>query len=347
MKISLFTYFASSSYGATLQTYATIKILQKLGHEVELVNYVIPEPKTSPLIRLLLIPKMQDLKRFRNKYYCALSKPYHSFEELQKNPPHADAYLIGSDQTWNPDISREKARGFFLDLENDKARRITYAASIGKEEWEDTKWINTEEVKRLLQRFDSILIREKSGQKLLKEIFGVESKQVLDPVLLFRDYPEFTGTISVTNELVTFKFKKSQVFYDKMRTLAASLNVSSRVLGSLHREKGMRCSYPESLELWVKRIAGAGYVVTDSFHGAVVSILYHRPLLAFMARPERFARLRDLMEMLGLNNRIATLEDDDATILHKMKQPIDWEAVNRILEEKRCESIELLKQELL
>lgn len=347
MRIALLTYFASSSYGATLQTYATIKILKMLGHEVELVNYVIPEPRVSLLIRWLLVPKMHKLKKFREKYFDCISEPYPELGDLQKKPPKADAYLIGSDQTWNPDISREKAKGFFLDFGSDKVKRITYAASIGKNDWTSSQWISDEEVRRLLSRFDKILIREKSGQRILKEKFGIDSEQVIDPVLLFKDYPEITGPIQETDELVTFKFKKSTEFYEKMRCLSASLDVRARVLGSLHREKGMLCSYPEGMELWVKRLASAKYVVTDSFHGAVVSILYHRPFLVYMARPERFARLKDLLTMLGLEERIASMEESNDALLHKMNKAINWNTIDSILEKKREESIKLLKEELI
>lgn len=347
MKIALFTYFASSSYGATLQTYATIKMLKQLGHEVSLVNYIIPEPPRSFIIDILLIPKMKRFKSFRKKYYeDILTASYKSYEDLKKNPPKADAYLIGSDQTWNPDISREKAKGFFLDFGNDKVKRVTYAASIGKNEWTPSQWISDEEVRRLLSRFDNILIREKSGQRILKEKFGMDSEQVIDPVLLFRDYPEITGFIESTEELVTFKFNKSAVFYEKMRRLSASLGVSTRVLGSLHREKGMLCSYPEGMELWMNRLASAKYVVTDSFHGLVISILYHRPFLACMAIPERFARLKDLLDMLGLEDRIFSINDDAESIICRMQKPIDWNRVDSILQKQREKSINLLKAEL-
>ena len=347
MRIALLTYFASSSYGATLQTYATIKLLKKLGHEVELVNYIIPEPPMSFLINWLLVPKMQKFKRFRKKFMDCLTDSYPSIESLQNNPPKADAYLIGSDQTWNPDISREKTKGFFLDFGDDNVRRVTYAASIGKQSWTPSKWISDEEAKRLLGRFDTILIREKSGQKILKEYFGIEAEQVIDPVLLFKDYPELTGNIKDSGELVTFKFNKSATFYDRMRRLAASQGIPARVVGSLHRERGFRCCYPEGLEAWLRKLASAKYVVTDSFHGLVVAILYHRPFLTFMAIPERFVRLRDLLCNLGLEDRIVSDNDSDEEILRKLKQPIDWGAIDTKLEEQRLRSITLLKQELL
>ncbi len=347
MKVALFTYFASSSYGATLQTYATIRMLKELGHEVSLVNYVIPEPPRSFLITFLLFLKMVRLKRFRKKFYEEfLTQPYLYFEDLQKRPPLADVYLIGSDQTWNPEISREKARGYFLDFGEKYVKRVTYAASFGKEQWDDTPWMNREEAKKLLLRFDKILIREQSGKRILHDVFGLESEQVLDPVLLFIGYPEITGKLAEVNELVTFKLQDSNLFYEKMRSLSQSLDVPGRILGSLRRKKGFRGAYPEGLEDWLRAIANAKYVVTDSFHGLVVSLLYHRPFLACMAIPERFARLRDLLVMLGLEERIFSESDDENIIKDKMMKPIDWNTIDHYLEKQRKLSINLLKEAL-
>lgn len=346
MKIALLTYFASSSYGATLQTYATIKILKELGHEVELVDYVIPEPPRSRIKNILMIPKMFGLKQFRNKYGCTYSKSYKSIADLQNNPPKADVYMIGSDQTWNTDISREMARGFFLDFGNADVKRVTYAASFGKEEWIDNQWMNKEDARKLLGKFDHILIREKTGQRILKDTFGLDSVQVVDPVLLFPNYPELTGQLNEVNEISTFKLLDSSVFYAKMRELSKALDLPVRIVGSMRRKRGFLCSYPERVENWIKRIASAKYVVTDSFHGLVISILYHRNFLVYQAIPERFTRLKDLLEMLGLNGRIVSLNDDTPSLLDKIKSPINWGAVDQILGENRKKSIQLMLDEL-
>ena len=86
---------------------------------------------------------------------------------MQSDPPKADCYLVGSDQTWNPDISDQMAQGFFLAFGGKDVIRASYAASFGKDKWEDTKWINSEDVKRLMSTFDFVSVREASGVKLL------------------------------------------------------------------------------------------------------------------------------------------------------------------------------------
>lgn len=328
MKIALLTYFAADNYGATLQAYATVKALEKCGHEVELINFVIPEPVTSFAKKIMLYPKHIMFERFRDKYFHRLTRSYKTISELQSDPPKADCYLVGSDQTWNPDISDQMAQGFFLAFGGKDVIRASYAASFGKDKWEDTKWINSEDVKRLLSDFDFVSVRETSGIKLLSEQFGVENAtQVLDPVLLFEEYPELTGKIASSDEIILYKLVNSAEFYTKCRDVGHHLSLPLRSIGSLRRIKGIRCGYPESLEEWIRRIAGAKYIITDSFHGTVISLLYRKQFVSCVARPERVTRLKSLLDILELSDRFIPIDNEYKSIVDKLQEPIDYNCV--------------------
>lgn len=339
MKIALLTYFAADNYGATLQAYATIKALEKCGHEVELVNFIIPEPVSSFAKKIMLYPKHIKFERFREKYFHRLTRSYKTISELQSDPPKADCYLVGSDQTWNPDISDQMAQGFFLAFGGKDVIRVSYAASFGKNKWEDTKWISSEDVKRLLSDFDFVSVRETSGIKLLSEQFGVENAtQVLDPVLLFEEYPELTGKISSSDEIILYKLVNSTEFYTKCRDVGHHLSLPLRSIGSLRRIKGIRCGYPESLEEWIRRIAGAKYIITDSFHGTVLSLLYRKQFVSCIAKPERVTRLKSLLDILGLSDRFIPIDNDYKFIAAKLQEPIDYDSVHEKLNNLREQS---------
>lgn len=345
MKIALLTYFAADNYGAVLQAYATIKALEQQGHEVELVNYVIPEPPRSWLKNLLLYPKHLKLERFRKRYFKNISRPYLSTEQLQKDPPKADYYLVGSDQTWNPFISREMTRGFFLDFGDKKILRTTYAASFGMSEWEDSQWMSLGDAKRLLGRFDFISIRETSGVTLLKEKFGLKDvTQVVDPVLLFPQYNELTGPVEQGEDLILYKLVNSTNYYEHARQLGGLLNCPLRSIGSIRRIKGVRCAYPESLEGWMRRIASARYVITDSFHGMVISLLYGRQFIICVGDPKRITRLQSLLAQLALEDRILLDTDPAEKMAERLNTPIDYEDVYKKLETLRIDSFEYLKR---
>ncbi len=345
MKIALLTYFAADNYGAVLQAYATIKALEQQGHEVTLVNYIIPEPPRSWMKNLLLYPKHLKLERFRRKWFKRLTRPYYSIAELQQDPPKADCYLIGSDQTWNPFISREMTRGFFLDFGDDKVLRTTYAASFGMSEWEDSEWMNFEDAKQLLGRFDFISIRETSGVSLLRDKFGIKDvTQVVDPVLLFRRYDELTGSMTQDDELVLYKLVNSADYYEHARQLGNLLHCPLRSIGSIRKIKGVRCAYPESIEGWMRRIASARYVITDSFHGTVLSLLYGRQFIVCVGNPKRITRIQSLLVQVGLKDRLFFDTDSVEKMASQLNSPINYNVVYQKLKSLRIQSFEYLKR---
>lgn len=345
MKIALLTYFAADNYGAVLQAYATIKALKQCGYEVQLVNYVIPEPPRSWMKNLLLYPKHLKLERFRKLHFKNITQSYHSIKDLQENPPLADCYLIGSDQTWNPFISREMTRGFFLDFGDDKVLRTTYAPSFGMSEWEDSQWMSSDEATLLLHRFDFVSVRETSGVALLREKFGLKDvTQVVDPVLLYPRYDELIGPMKEGDELILYKLVNSADYYERARLLGRILNCPLRSIGSIRRIKGMRCAYPESLEGWMRRIASARYVITDSFHGTVVSLLYKRQFVVCVGNPKRITRIQSLLAQYGLEDRMLLDIDPVEKMAERLNTPIDYDAVYNKLHTLRAESFEYLKK---
>ena len=345
MKIALLTYFAADNYGAVLQAYATIKALEQQGHEVQLVNYVIPEPPRSCLKNILLYPKHLKCQSFRKKYFKNISRSYRSTTELQHNPPQADCYLVGSDQTWNPFISREMTRGFFLDFGYDKVLRTSYAASFGMAEWEDSKWMNGEDAKMLFNRFDFISVRETSGVKILREKFGVKNVTlVADPVLLFPRYDELTADISQSDELILYKLVNSANYYKRARELGTLLDSPVRSIGSIRRIKGVRCAYPESIEGWMSRIASARYVITDSFHGTVLSLLYGRQFVVCVGNPKRITRIQSLLAQLGLEDRIMLDTDPVEKLKDSLNIPIDYKSVHAKIRQMRERSFEFINR---
>lgn len=341
MKIALLTYFHALSYGATLQTYATIKALEHLGHEVWLVNLYIPETASLPK-RMLLLPKEYKHWKFRKKYFKRITRHYASSEELRNDPPEADLYMIGSDQTWNPEISMDKAPSFFLDFVKDKNRKVTYAASFGKDTLNGTQWISKERIIELLRKFKRIAIRETSGKKLLSE-YGIDSIQVVDPVLLFKNYDELIDSPKQREEIGLFKINKTDEFYAKAKEIGKLAAIPVRSIGSLRREPGVICRYPEGIEGWMLAIASSKYILTDSFHGLVISLLYHRQFVILPGLSGRVTRLQSLLRLVGLENRIMSLTDSSADIFEKLQQPIDYQKVDDILAREREKSWMYLK----
>ena len=88
-------------------------------------------------------------------------------------------------------------------------------------------------------------------------------------------------------------------------------------------------------------------MMTDSFHGTVISLLYHRPFVVYIGDPNRITRIVSLLTQLGLEDRILTQSNSTEDIRQKVMEPIDWEIVDLRLDTLRRNSYELLRNSLM
>ena len=342
MKIALLTIHAADNYGATLQAYATQRKLEELGHDVEIIDLHIDNPY-SKAKGMLLYPKHLKFEKFRKRHYHHLTRKYSSLEDLQNNPPQADCYMVGSDQTWNPVITRGQAKAFFLDFGDESAMRVSYAASFGMQQWEDTEWMKAHEAARLIGRIQKLSVRETDGIDILKrDLHITHAIQVVDPVLLFDNYLELVGEEKEGNDLILYKLSNSEAFYQKAKIIASKLGVTPRSIGSIRKIKGVKCGYPEGVEEWIRRIAGAKYVMTDSFHGMIFSILYQRQFILYARTPKLISRMVSILSLLGIADRIVPGDASAGEIKTKLLEPIDYQTVHERLVELRKSSVDFL-----
>lgn len=348
MKIGLLTYHHSTNNGAMLQAYATVQALHELGHEVILIDMRQPEMKRTGLagmvVNLVYIKRNFTVCLFKKHYYPPLTRRYYTVEELQAYPPKVDCLIVGSDQVWNPNISREMAMAYFLDFGSETCKRISYASSFGLSEWPGNLAI-TDEVKKALDRFSVLSVREKVGVDILRESFGKQASLVVDPTMLFSDYNDITGPIPERNEVVCYKLNRTRDFYNNIVKVKGITGLPVRLLNNSFPVKGLKYTYPPSVQEWIRRIGGARFVITDSFHGAVFSILYKRNFAVIRNNNGKDSRLTNLLECLGLQNRVfdstKDLSEDKSWLLH-----IDYTDVDNRLAELREKSWNFLKEAL-
>lgn len=348
MKIGLLTYHHSVNNGAMMQTYATCRALKELGHDVVIVDIRQPEKRnhgiSSMITSLWCIKRDNEINKFKKQFYPPLTRRYYSVDELRKNPPEVDCLIVGSDQTWNPDIAKEMTMAYFLDFGSDKLKRISYASSFGISEWPTDSTI-TSDVQNALDRFNSISVRESTGVDLLKKTFGKQGTLVVDPTMLFESFPELTREIKQRQEILCYKLYRNSDFYNNIGEVKRQLKMPARLLNNLTPVKGLRYTYPPSVSEWIERIGGAGFVITDSFHGTVFSLLYKRQFAVIRNHNSRESRYRDLLNQLGVGNRLF----DSVEQLSKMAstlEPIDYSLVTPKISMLRQSSWDYLKQAL-
>lgn len=348
MKIALLTIWKEKNYGAEMQAYATIKVLKEMGHSVEMINYLLGELE-KPTIKQRIISFISsfchDTKKFNRfwKKYIPTTRHYSSLLELKKDPPKADYYMVGSDQVWNPEITRNKAAAYFLDFGNEQTKRISYASSFGIKEWNSSEEI-TKIAKERLKSFSAVSCRESDGIRILQNIFNVDAVNVVDPTLLHNGYPELTGPISQQRTLAFYPLSPFPELEFFCKELAKKMGLRFK---NVNEKKYLirRIVWDRpSVEEWVKSIAEAELVVTPSFHGLAFSLIYQRQFIVIQ-NPNgagRNSRIINLLDELGLSNRFF-VNIEDAIEAKIWNRKIDYSIVLPKLEKLRNKSLHYLK----
>lgn len=348
MKIALLTIWHERNYGAEMQTYATIRALTEIGHQVEVIDIRLSDvsnPSIKGRIGLCIEYFSPAEKKFQNfwKRHIKKTQRYHSIEELQANPPIADVYLVGSDQVWNPILTKSLAPAFFLKFGKNDINRVSYASSFGSNTWTGDFEL-TKIAQEQLKKFKYVSCRETSGVKLLKDTFNIDAKQVLDPTLLHKDYSELIGIPKERNTLVYYPLSPFPEIERFCKEMAKALgkeyvncNEKKYLIGKVVWQR-------PGIEEWVKSIAEASLVITPSFHGLAFSLIYHRQFI-IVQNPNGgkvSSRITNLLESLGLSDRFFS-SIEDVLKSNIWECPIDYISVETKLQELRNKSYSFLK----
>lgn len=347
MKISLITIWHVGNYGAEMQSYATIKTLQEMGYDVHMIDIRLTDAlpgtlkyKVASLVECTSLLHHKFEKFW--KQYIPTTKRYHNVRELQSNPLESDVYMVGSDQVWNPDLTTTLARAYFLDFGKSSVRRIAYAASFGFSDFQD-ETLFKETYGNLLHKIDAISCREETGVRLLHKL-GIDATTVLDPTLLRNDYTELTGEIKEKQLLVYYPVgNKLESVESFAKQMAEQLNLSYINLMQRHYMLGRFFCNGLSIQDWLRSIASSQMVITTSFHGVAISLVYQRQFIAIISNPSRGSRITNLLDRLGLSDRYF-YSVDDAMVSECWKSPINYSKVYDKLITLRKKSLDFLKQ---
>ncbi len=250
-------------------------------------------------------------------------------------------------------------------------RRIAYAVSFGCDGWEYNER-QTALAAELAGRFDALSFRELSGVKNASEHLGLQAVTVLDPTLLLdaeeylgllspgsgfqapsessskerADAPEYSGifeyVLDRNTETEALVAALEAALEERFETVTRFLPADPRGRGEISRR------VQPSVESWIAGIAGAGLVLTDSFHACVFSILFHKPFAVVGNRSRGISRITWLLEQFGLENRLLTGPSlPEGEIAWDIPEgDIDWDAVDARLKQLRAESVKFLKKSL-
>ena len=305
MKIGILTHPLGANYGGILQAYALSMYLQKQRYDVVVLNRQSNLPFVKRIIKNILVaihyhrynaPKYKHLASFVKKY-INYSKPLQTDAQMRKivEANGFDAVIVGSDQVWRTGFAMGYGYNYFLDFVPDSVRKLSYAASFGLNNWEYTEE-QTEKIKQLVSKFKSVSVREDEGVTLCLKNIGVKAEHVLDPTMLLtaEDYKTITSKRLVDEDYVFVYWLGPEE--DKKKALL-NVDVGDKKVVDI----SLRGSKPLiSVQDWLSYIKYADHVVTDSFHGCVFSILFHKQFTICANDSGGNGRLRSLFKMLEI-----------------------------------------------
>lgn len=324
-KVGILT-FMQNNYGAVLQAYALQRYLRNISdYDVEVINFttdwhlksnriyggtysnwvaklVFFILKTLRLRALLKRKNRTDV--FKKSHINISSERYTSDEMILNKPPIKDIYITGSDQVFNPNGQYYKV--YYLGFDKNNARKVAYAPSFGVSNF-------TDEIKNKISNyildFDALSCRESVGAEYLSAITNKIVPTVVDPTLLLTKQQWF-------NVAIKPNYKYKYIFIYDLNGAENLVKIAQKIrdvtdykivclTGKVQKfYKVDKQIYDAGPSEWLGWIANAEFVVTDSFHGTVLSTIFEKQFFSYIAVPQTSSRIRNLLTNLSLQNRI-------------------------------------------
>lgn len=327
MKIGILTFHRAHNYGAVLQAYALQEFLKSVGHKVEVIDYQpnyllqpfrVFRPGLSFLEKVAQLPvaAVRSVRRFRfNRFIekkLAISNAVHEKNGIRQD---YDAYVLGSDQIWNPEITKGDPVFFGGFDRPAHSRLISYAAST--EATHEGAAVDFSAQHHHLRRFSSISVREDIVREQLQPFVEGKVDTVLDPALLVDPsaFDGFSQGSASSGHVVVYQVHVYENVIPIAKAIQRQKGIERRVklIPRVSRDELLNVHAACSPEEFVGLIKSADYVVTTSFHGAVFAIIFEKQFVCVMNPGKGNYRISSLLKSLGLEGRMIYSENDIPT----------------------------------
>ena len=326
MKIGILTYHFANNYGAMLQAFSLQTVLKELNIDTEFIDYQTriqksnnsifsqiktPKDAIKNIMRIFhygeIKNRIKSFNEFRNNYLKKSDKTFSTpTEVLEYIDSHFDAIIVGSDQVWNPKTF--DFDGIYFTIVESKIPIYVYAASLGTATEKEIR-----QYKNYLPLFSAISVREKSSETILKKINPyLKIKTVLDPTLLIeatklKELAQYKKSKKSKYILCYYLGREDSFFFRlTVKKLAKKLGLKTYFINV---NSGLTSFLPDlindcSVEEFLGYIQNADLVCTNSFHAVAISIKLHIPFYSFEKSESNDSRKIDLLNELGLQDRI-------------------------------------------
>jgi len=359
MKVLIVTLRLGANYGGILQAYALQKVVRDMGHDVATTRsggvlkrriakavpgsrYILTRLKGKKYTPINFITKYTSM--FVDSHIRTMNFDKARLISFRKG---FGAYVVGSDQVWRKPYGTV-LHNMLSFVRNKDAIRLSYAASFGQDNLDEYGDRLINQTRLLAKEFTAISVREFSGAEISKKYWGIDAEHHIDPTLLI-DKKTYSGLID-DDKLPTYAPNGKLFVYvldvagDKQGIITKigkilSLKPFHLIDGDENNGKPM-----PPVTQWLRSFRDAKYVVTDSFHGTVFSIIFNKPFIAIGNKERGLARFSSLLRVFGLEDRLVFNISDITNEL--LNSEINWANVNNIRNIEKIRSMDYLKKYL-
>ena len=358
-KIAITTLSNSINYGGILQACALNYVLKKYDCSVTFITHQAPtklwnsaiayakrriklygKPNLKNLIRLIggmgktylsnihIMERYVKIKKFKLfiNYHLNVTPYYRSFEEVKKYCSNFDVYITGSDQVWNTAFNFNQFDPvYFLEFVSRKKKKYSYAASAGGDKSNDY-------VKCIVDKtsdFSGISVREQSLANQMNNLGANNVIIVLDPTLLLssKDWLSYEKKPKIKlpkRYIAVYYLEKEADRDDVIKKVSSETGLPVINLLPVHAKAEYNSikDFTTGPGEFLYYIHNAEYVITNSFHAVVFSLIFKKKFIA-LPRVGQEARIRDLLGKLQLNNRLISNEKEVVALYGELPDDIE------------------------
>ena len=358
------TRHAIVNYGSLFQSYATQSILEGMGYNAQIIDYIshnetvtrrlrafslrCANPIKRIVYRLVKLPdeiiKDRKFVKFR-KRLLKMTERFSSLEELKSHDFADDILCAGSDQLWGYMPNEAIDPAYFLEFGSEKNQYVAFSSSFGRVDFPPEYFENLD---ALLNKFSLLTIREPSGVDLIHKHTPYRAKHVFDPTLLFprEKWLEMAAApVYRKPYILLYQLRKNKLMDGYVQALSKKtglpiVRVSTSVYDFLKYGKKQVLKSPETV---LSLFRDAHCVVTDSFHATVLSLIFNRRFVDFLP-PATHERITDLLSVAGLSDRVVSEITEQTLAIPEID--IDYDGINATFDALRKEQLAYIQEQL-
>ena len=356
--ISYNIYCNFTNYGSALQTWALHQAIKKLGSYPVLVDYcpdiLADKDPLNPYKNMW--DKDEESRRFVELTLPAIRVNYEKFDlfyherfdrtkkaytstNFESVMDEVDTFVCGSDTIFCPDEFGFDD-GYYAHYPCMRGNSVAYAPSFGDPHFGDEDYTKLNE---RLKNFMALGLREQMMVPYVRDHVTVPVEKVIDPTLLLTqdDYDTITSERIVDEPYLLLYARRynprMEAFAEKMAS-EKGWKIVDISLRATNAEKGHLMFYEAGVEEFLSLVKYSEYIITNSFHGMIMSVQYKRPFVIF-SREQCDTKIEELLKLFRIPDRMMVTGEETF-------EKINYDEVHQIIQKARIQSNAFLKMEL-